>query len=152
MKEIKEEIKSYNIKYEAIDGTIFYNREECETYEKSAKAVIRAKFKKLVLAERDEYSLFNAGSDENTVYVVKMPKAQDVDTVKQLYIADHEWATKNEEYQKYIDEAFGIIDKAYEEKDILFVGESYDGDIYIKTTRNAFIEHLTNLDKKDEEK
>ena len=148
MKEIKEERKAFDIKYEAIDGTIFYNKEECEKYDNSAKAVIRAKFKKLALAECNEYGLFNVGSDENTVYVVKMPKAQDADTVKQLYIADHEWATKNEEYQKYIDEAFGIIDKAYEEKDILFIGENYEGETYIITTRNTLIETLNGLDAK----
>ena len=148
MKEIKEERKVFDIKYEAIDGTIFYNKEECETYEKSAKAVIRAKFKKLVLAEHNEYSLFKVGNDEDIVYVVKMPKIQDADTVKQLYMADHEWATKNEEYQKYIDEAFGIIDKAYEEKDILFIGENYEGETYIITTRNTLIETLNGFDAK----
>lgn len=148
MKEIKEERKAFDIKYEAIDGTIFYNKEECEKYDNSAKAVIRAKFKKLVLAERNEYNLFNVGNDEDTVYVVKMPKAQDADTVKQLYVADHEWATKNEEYQKYIDEAFGIIDKAYEEKDILFIGENYEGETYIITTRNTLIETLNGFDAK----
>ena len=152
MKEIKEEVKSYNIKYEAIDGTIFYNKEECETYEKSAKAVIRTKFKKLVLDESDEYNLFDMGSDDDTVYVVKMSKPQDADVVKQLYMADNGWFAETEENKRYIDRAFGLIDRAYEEKDILFVGESYDGEIYIKTTRNAFIEHLTSLYNKDEEK
>ena len=146
MKEIKEEVKSYNIKYEAIDGTIFYNKEECEKYDNSAKAVIKAKFKKLALAECNEYSLFKVGNDEDIVYVVKMPKIQDADTVKQLYIADHEWMTKSEEYQQCIDEAFGIIDKAYEEKDILFVGENCDGATYIITTKNTIIETLTGLD------
>lgn len=152
MKEIKEEVKSYNIKYEAIDGTIFYNKEECEKYEQSAKVVLRAKFKKLVLAENTEYTLFNVGQDDNLVYAVKMSNIKDADTVKQLYIADNEWLTKNEDYQRYIDRAFNIIDKAYKENDVLLVGENCDNEIFIIATRNTTIETLNFLDKQNEEK
>ena len=152
MKEIKEEVKSYNIKYEAIDGTIFYNKEECEKYEQSAKAVLRAKFKKLVLVENTEYTLFNVGQDDNLVYAVKMSQIKDADTVKQLYIADNEWLTKNEDYQRYIDRAFNIIDKAYKENDVLLVGENCDNEIFIIATRNTTIETLNSLDKQNEEK
>ena len=77
-----------------------------------------------------------------------MPKTQDADTVKQLYMADHEWMTGKEEYQDRIDEVFGLIDKAYEEKDVLFIGESYEGETYIITTRNTLIETLTSFDTK----
>lgn len=37
--------------YEAIDGTRFYDRAECETYEGSAKCILESRFKKLIIGE-----------------------------------------------------------------------------------------------------
>ena len=150
MKVIKEEVKSYNIRYEAIDGTIFYSKEECEKYENTAAAVIRSKFLKLVVYESTECGLFGVGSDDDTIYAVKMATSKDVDVVKQLYVLDHSWVlnTDSQDNRHYMDEAFDMIDKAYKEKDILFVGKNYDGETYLITTRNILIETLTGLDAK----
>ena len=152
MKEIREEVKTYNIKYKATDGCVFNSKEECEKYENTAKVVLKSKFKKLVLSETSEYNLFDVGSDENLVYVVKMHSAADADTVKQLYLACNDWLLKQDSNKEYINRNFGTIDKAFKEDDILFVGENYDGDIYIINSRISVIEFLNKLDKekKDE--
>lgn len=147
MKEIREEIKSYNIKYEAIDGTIFYNKEECEKYEMTAKAVIKSKFLKLIVKESTECGIFGVGSDDYTTYVVKPVTSEDAATIKQLYILDNQWIATNEDNKRYMDRAFDIIDRALKEKDILFVGENYEGEIYIINTRKAIIDDLNSLDK-----
>lgn len=147
MKEIKEEIKTYITKYEAIDGTMFNNKEECEKYDNTAKTVLRSKFQKLILSETTEVDLFNAGSDENSTYAVKMPTEEDADTVKQLYLAYHEWLKSSDNYKAYIDKAFATIDKAFKDEDVLLVGENYEHEIFIINTRNTIVERLTNLDK-----
>ena len=149
MKVIKEEVKSYNLRYEAIDGTTFYDKGECEKYEATAAAIIRSKFLKLVVHESAEYSLFGVGSDDYTVYAVKMATPKDADVIKQLYILDHSWVlnTESQDNKHYMDEAFDMIDRAYKEKDILFVGKNFDGDTYLINTRKAMIDSLNGLDK-----
>ena len=61
MKEIKktrtiEEV----VGYEAIDGTVFTNREECEKYEKlTAEEAIKNNFRKLIIGMEEEYKFCN---------------------------------------------------------------------------------------------
>ncbi len=63
MKEIKRErIVIDIIGYEAVDGTQFDTREECEKYEKiTARAVIVERFKKLVVNYIEEATITNCG-------------------------------------------------------------------------------------------
>jgi hypothetical protein len=59
MKELTREVTTTEIiGYRAADGKEFRNKEECENYERTAKAVIQADFEKLVMAENNEYGLF----------------------------------------------------------------------------------------------
>lgn len=152
MKEIKIEKKSYDIQWEAIDGKIFYNEEECKKYEQSAAAVIRAKFNKLVVYEGTEYSTVHMGCDEDTIYAVRMLKESDVDTVKQRFAFDNPFYfndNKSESNKEYVERVFALIDKAYNDGDILFVGENYDGETYIITTRQTIIDGLLNLENNE---
>ena len=148
MKEIKTEKKIYSISYEAVDGTTFTCKDECEKYEQSAKAVLWAKFKKLVVKEGTEYSMFTIGCDDNTVYAIKMKTKADADVLKQLWVLDHDYLATTEKRSEYKKEAFTKIDTAYTEKDIIFVGEDCEGYTYIIDTRANFIENLQNIDKK----
>ena len=56
MKEIQEEIikKSYVTKYEAIDGTIFEDREECKKYDKAISVYenVKEKYEKYIVYEK----------------------------------------------------------------------------------------------------
>lgn len=154
MKEITKEhtkVEKYTV-YEAADGTTFNSKEECEKYEQTAHAVLRTKFLKLVVEERTEWEFFSVGSDENTTYAIKMNTQEDADTVLQLYYLDNPYLLKDEEQpKKYRENAFNTVNTAYQEKDVLFVGENYDGDVYIIDTRNNMIKNLQSIGKDKEE-
>lgn len=147
----RTKVEKYTV-YEATDGTEFRTREECEKYEQTAHAVVRTKFLKLVVEEKTEWDLFGVGSNENTTYAIKMNTQEDADTVLQLYYLDNPYVLKEEETpKKYKERAFNLVNTAYQEKDILFVGENYEGEIYLINTRNGIIRNLLNIDKPKEE-
>lgn len=85
MKEIKntrtiEEV----ICYEAEDGTRFKNKEECETYENTAKSVIFNEFKQLMVGEPfSECSIwekYGYGGEEFELAVIEIKNADDLHT------------------------------------------------------------------------
>ena len=151
MKEIKTERTVYDIHYEAVDGTIFYNKEECEKYDDTARAVLRAKLKKLIVKEGDEYLFFGVGCKDSLVYAVKMETEDDMNAIKQLWTLDHTSISKSERYSEWESKAFTKIETAYAEMDVLFVGEDCEGCIYIINTRANIIEDLQNIDKKQDD-
>ena len=71
MKEVQVETKSFKTIYRAIDGTDFTNKEDCEQYEQSARGVIMGRFKRLVIAETDEWELLR-GDSGCGVYALKI--------------------------------------------------------------------------------
>ena len=154
MKEIQKEKKVYDTWYEATDGTEFRTREECEKYEQTAHAVVRTKFLKLVVEKSTEYDFFGVGCDDHTTYAVRMNSQEDVDTVLQLYYLDNPYVLRNEENpMKLKERAYNLVNNAYQEKGILFVGENYDGETFIINTRGKMIENLMDIDQpKEEEK
>ena len=149
MKEIKIEKKSYDIKWEAIDGTQFYSEEECKKYEESAVMVLWARFLKLVIAKDNEYNLFKAGCEDNEVYVVKMHNEDDMSVVMQLYLLDNPWLLNVQNGEELKNRNFSLINKAYRDNDILFVGRNCEDCIYIIDSRQSLFERLENLDKKE---
>ena len=152
MQEKKIERKVYETLYEATDGTEFRTVEECEKYEQTAHAVVRTKFLKLVVEEKNEWKLFGVGSDEDIVYAIKMNTQEDTDTVLQFYYMDNPHFLNDEETtKKYKERAFNLVNTAYQEQDILFVEETYDGDIYILNTRNNIIKNFQSIGKDKEE-
>lgn len=152
MTERKIERKVYDIMWDASDGTTFSSKEECEKYERSAHAVVRTKFLKLIVEERTEWGFFKAGSDDNPVYAIKMDSQEDADTVLQLYYMDNSYILKDdEEFKKHKERSSNMVYTAYKEHDILFVGENYEGEIYLINTRNDIIKNLQDIDKAKEE-
>ena len=150
MKENKVARTVYDIHYEATDGTKFVNREECEKYEQTAKAIIRTRFLKLVVNEGTEYHYFNVGSDDDSVYAVKLNSREDADTVlAYYYITNPSVLEENNIYYK--ERAVEYVETALKEQDIIFIGENYDGDIYIINTRNNIIKGLQNIDQSKKE-
>lgn len=92
MKEVKEEIKreivDTHIHYEAVDGTIFTDREECQKYEESAVGVLLGKTAAFTVAHDSDGNAINPfddGDDNN--YKLLLPQSQkDIDVLNQLYI------------------------------------------------------------------
>ena len=151
MKEVQVETKSFKTIYRAVDGTDFTNKEDCEQYEQSARGVIMGRFKRLVIAETDEWKLLR-GDDEHGVYALKIESQADIDIVLQAYYLDQPYMLKDDgnqaEYRKRYE---SMCDRAYKEKDLLLMGTNCDGELYFLDTKNAFIERLNNLDKPKEE-
>lgn len=84
MKELKRtETIEKIIGYEANDGTRFDSKEECKKYEKSALGVVYERFKKLIVKEIYESSVFTNqgyGSEEYVYYLIDIKDENDVDT------------------------------------------------------------------------
>lgn len=153
MTEKQIERKVYDTFYVAVDGTEFREKAECEKYEQTAHAVVREKFLKLVISEKTEYDFFHVGSDDTTVYAVKMNSQEEADAVLQLYFLDNPYVLRDEEApRKYKERAHNMVNTAYQEQDILFVGENYEGDIFLINTRANIIEDLQMIDQPKQEK
>ena len=58
MKAIKEERKYTVEVFEAVDGTRFSDKAECEVYERSAKGLLLSKYNKLVVKKSSDYNIF----------------------------------------------------------------------------------------------
>lgn len=84
MKELKRtETIEKIIGYEANDGTHFNSKEECEKYEKTAFAVVHERFRKLVVKEMSEYTMFMdyaVGSDEYIYALIDIKTENDMNT------------------------------------------------------------------------
>lgn len=156
MREIKQEVKKTETitKYEANDGTIFDNRDECFKYDNSARGVLMSKYKKLVIDTRCEYDTFFCGSDDNPVDVVRIKTKEDADLLKQVYFFVNPYK-KSKELDKYTIQTFEAIDRALKEDDVLFVGRGYDDDCFwIYGSAATLIEHIASyrkLEKKEPE-
>ena len=108
MKEIKKErtrTETY-IEYEAMDGTIFNDRKECENYEQTIECIALARYNKLVVS-KDHTScyLFGIGCDDDHIDVVKVHSQDDIDTIIKAWMAVHRFFDNdNTSYiQEYID-------------------------------------------------
>lgn len=116
MKEIKttktiEEVNGY----EAFDGKIFKEKEECEKYERSAYGVITKEFEQLFVGERftenQIWEDYGYGSEEFEMAVI------DIKDEKDLFIANRYFEFTNS----------NLIDKKYIGKRVL-VNLGYDHD------------------------
>jgi len=143
MKEVtKEKVQKYTM-YEALDGTEFNDKAECEKYEESAKGVIRARIAKLIVGKANEWDLL-AGCDDHEVIGIKMQTGRDLEYVKQFLMIECTWYNNNPVAR---DEIFGIMEKAYNNDDIVLFGINCDGDYYWINARQNIIDNLISLDK-----
>ena len=150
MKEVKNERTVYDIVYEAVDGTQFPGREQCELYEKTARCTVYTRFEKLIVKKGNEYTIFGVGCEDSKVFAVKIASTEDVDTVMQLYIIDNTWILQND-HSDIRDRAYTKILKAYKTDGILFVGMDCEDSIYIIDARETVLERLNNIgEEKDD--
>lgn len=70
--------------YEAMDGTIFRTREECEKYESSAKTAAKAAAWHYLVGDRGSYDVFKS-DDEDRLIVFDIPDMN-------AYLAIRTWA------------------------------------------------------------
>ena len=147
MKEIKvtktiEEVTGY----EANDGTWFKTAEECKKYEESARAVVSAQFRQLVVGgvfcETCIWEDYGFGNDEWEMCVIEIKDVNDLEIANRYY--------------KMVNSP--LIDKSYiGQRVLVHLGTPYDRQVNaVPRTREQLIENFTktidrffNLEKED---
>lgn len=129
--------------YEAIDGQQFRIKDECKKYEESAKCVLLAKYKQLVVKTVSEYDLHDAGSEEYMMDVVKINDDKDIDVIMQLYALYYSSPC----YRQYDDKYRKMCKKAFQENDYIFIAvDSCGEDIFSpQYTRNELIAKINSI-------
>ena len=149
MKEIVIEKIVKETQYEAIDGTIFINRDECIKYDNTARAVILSKYNKLVLKRMSEYALFGSGSEDYEIEIISVNSSEDIKTVMQLAGLENPYLLKKERqdnYTKYME----TLEYALKNNDLVFIYRGYQNDNFcIDGTLKDRLEHITNACKID---
>lgn len=149
MKEVRKETVTPYTVYEAVDGTEFRDRAECERYENSARGVLRGKLKKITLD--DTHNCWDLmGGEENYVCLALAPKTQeDVNVILQNYYLDNTWVLAND-YKTSRERVEKAAQEALENKDVVLFGLNDDDNMYYINTRQNIINNLNNLGKKEE--
>ena len=150
MKEVTKErtkVEKYTV-YEAVDGTEFNTREECQEYDNSAKGVLRGKLKNLIV--NDKYNGWDlmGGNEDNAIIAVKVPTEADIDIVLQNYYLDNPWILQDGR-EELRNELILAVNQAYREQDVILFGINCDADLYCIDTRKNIIDRLNKLDKKE---
>ena len=151
MKEItKERVQKYTV-YQAVDGTEFSLKEDCEQYDNSAKGVLRGKLKDLIV--NDEYNGWDlmGGNEDNKILAISVPSQAAVDIILQSYYLDQSWIL-NDGREEFRNKVILAVNQAYKERDVILFGINCDDELYFIDTRNNIINRLNNLDKKEVEK
>lgn len=150
MKTIEVEKIIKEIKYGAIDGTLFNTKDECIKYESTAKAVLLAKYKKLVVKEDTEYNLFHCGSEDCGVDLVKFNTTEDVRNVMQLFALYNPHTASTE---SNVSERMEMCEKALHTNDTLIIHRGYEEDsFWIESTLGDKIAHIKESCKYEPDK
>lgn len=148
MKEITKEKKSTYTVYQAVDGTEFNSKEECQKYEDTAKCLLLTKYKPLVKRTVNEYGIFNTGSDEYMIDILQyLSSESDIDILIQLHRLYCSGRKLNDEH--YVDMR-NKLEKCLKNRDIVLIGRGteYDGydNFFILTTLQEVTDNITKAE------
>lgn len=129
MKELTKERKEVYTVYQAYDGTEFRDAEECLKYEDSALCAMTAKYKPLVVKKSSELGIFNVGSEDAFIDVVKLHSEKDLDTVLQLYFFVNPNMAK-EIHKEQAEKETAYCRYALEHNDYLFIYKGYEDNYF----------------------
>lgn len=139
MKQIEKTRTITEIKYQAIDGTEFDDKNECIKYDNTALAVMMARYKSLVITSMTEWDLFGVGCDDNTCNIVKLTKDSDISIIMWL-LAYH----NNYSDEKLQELEIKIIN-TIESNDVLIINRGYSSDdFWICNTALGIINRITS--------
>jgi hypothetical protein len=127
MKEISIEKTLTERKYEAVDGTLFDSKDECQRYENTARCVLLSKYNKLIIKSATEYDLFEMGSEETVIDLIKIKHTSDIPTIVQLVILDNDYLIKE---QDRIDRMYEQLESAYNAGETFMVNRGYQDDYF----------------------
>lgn len=145
MKEITKEMKSTYTVYQAIDGTEFNSKEECQKYEDTAKCFLLTKYKPLVKRTVSEYDIFNTGSDEYMIDILQcLSSESDIDILIQLNRLYYSGRKLDDDFY---DNMRSKLEKCLKNRDIVLIGRGteYDGydNFYLLTTLQDITDNIT---------
>ena len=152
MKEIKKERTTTQTyyEYEALDGTIFNDKDECQKYDKSALGILNYKVSRLKVGKKDmDCWDLCCGYEDNKCFALKPELPEDKDTILQWYLGNKPYLL-NDSCKNAVDKLASKVQCALNEGDIIFFGVNCDGEPYIMNTRNNIIRNLNNFDKEVE--
>lgn len=141
MKEIKIQEINPITKYQAIDGEVFDDKEQCLIYEKSAKCLILGRVFKCKVGEPQDAWCLMGGLDDNVVQAYKFESEKEADYFIQWVFSFSTW-WQEDRRQKFIDDIY----TALKNKDVALVGFNCDNEPYYINTRQNIIDNLKNLD------
>lgn len=151
MKEHKIEKTKVEVtyEYEAMDGIVFKSKEECRKYEESAKMVVYSKYQPLVISRKSDYEIYNTGSEEYEIDIIKMHDSEDIEILLQLYSLYH--PSRNE---KDVLQERNRLNEWFSNNEIVFVGrgckyDNYDCFEFIGTMNSA-INHIKKACNEEE--
>lgn len=133
-------------KYQAVDGTIFDDEKECEKYEKSAKGVLNAKYRDLVVSSSDEDDLFSGfGSSDSTIDIVRLKLRDDIDTLMQMFMLENPHMTDDENRER-VTKIRIMLQEAIADHSYVLVHRGYDNEnFWIVTHIKKVIEKLNEF-------
>ena len=144
MKQIEIERTIKEIWYEAIDGTIFKDKAECEKYDNTAEAILRQRYQPLVLKNISEWDLFKCGSDEHYYDLVIVNNVNDVENILKLMLLHHKYLTTESSKDK-LAEIEKLCTQAMREGDIILINRGCDNDsFWVSDTWNNRFNHISN--------
>lgn len=141
-------MKSTYIVYQAIDGTEFNSKEECQKYEDTAKCLLLTKYKPLVKRTASEYDIFNTGSDEYMIDILQyLSSESDIDILIQLNRLYCGGKRLNDDFYNNMRSR---LEKCLKNRDVILIGRGteYDGydNFFVLTT----LQEVTNNIIKEE--
>ena len=142
MKEITKEMKSAYTVYQAIDGTEFNSKEECQKYEDTAKCLLLTKYKPLVKRTVSEYDIFNTGSDEFMIDILQcLSSESDIDILIQLNRLYYSGRKLDDDFY---DNMRSKLEKCLKNRDVILIGRGTEYDGYDNFYILATLQEITN--------
>lgn len=144
MKEIIKERKNTYTVYQAVDGTEFNSKEECQKYEDTAKCLLLTKYKPLVKRTASEYEIFNTGSEEYMIDILRyLSSESDIDILIQLNRLHCGSKKLNDDFY---DNMRSRLEKCLKNRDVILIGRGteYDGydSFYVFTTLQEITDNI----------
>lgn len=142
MKEIKIQENNSIIKYQAVDGEVFDDKEQCKVYEKSAVCLMKGRIVQCKVGSLKDAWTLMGGYDDHQIQAYKFSSEKEADYFTQWVLSFSGW-WNDERVQNFIRE----IQSAYKNGDVALVGFNCDDEPYYINTRQNIINNLMNLDK-----
>lgn len=142
MKQIEVEKVIKEIWYEAIDGTTFKDKAECEKYDNTAKAILHQRYQPLVLKNISEWDLFKCGSEECYYDLIIVNNVNDVENILKLTLLRHSYLTTESNKLAEIEK---LCMQAMHEGDIILISKGYENEsFWVSDTWNNRFNHISN--------